>query len=571
MTTLSTPVPGVSSPAAPTQRGFGSSTWRAGFRGWARAASSPSARRASTRASASRTSTTAATPAPPLFVPPAEGVWCDPRRVRALRGGPDPVGDGPIVYWMSRDQRVHDNWALTHALAVAQRTARPLAVVFNLVPEFAHAGARQYCFMLRGLRELAAALDEIGVPFHLVAGDAPGASVSAAAERLGASLLVTDFSPLRVGRRWRDDVTTLLCPCDVPVHEVDAHNVVPAWEASDKQEYAARTIRKKINGRLDEFLTEFPTREAFAAAAAEAANAPGAEAMPPPPPVDWDAHLAEASAKGSAVPEVRWQSRAKIPGEKAALAALCDFAETHRLAKLYARRNDPNAVGAQSGLSPYLHFGQLAAQRAALEASKTPHDPANKDDPVVSFLEELLVRRELSDNFCAHNPHYDSLLGASGWARETLDAHAEDEREFAYTREQFERAETHDELWNAAQKEMTALGSMHGFLRMYWAKKILEWTPEGPARALETAIYLNDKYQLDGRDPNGYVGCMWAVAGVHDQGWKERPVFGKVRFMNYAGCKRKFDVGAYVARIEAEVREEKAAQAEARGESNAAT
>ena len=198
-----------------------------------------------------------------------------------MRGGDVPVGDGPVVYWMSRDQRAMDNWALCHALAVAREHRRPLHVVFALVPEFANAGARQYCFMLRGLRELESTLGNLGIPFHLATGPDPGVTVPSIAEKLGCSMLVTDFSPLRIGRAWRDSVSTLLCPVDVPVKEVDAHNVVPTWEASDKQEYAARTIRKKINGRLEDFLTDFPTledvREAVREAAEDAETSPRAE------------------------------------------------------------------------------------------------------------------------------------------------------------------------------------------------------------------------------------------------------------------------------------------------------
>ena len=474
-----------------------------------------------------------------------------------MRGGDVPVGDGPVVYWMSRDQRAMDNWALCHALAVAREHRRPLHVVFALVPEFANAGARQYCFMLRGLRELESTLGNLGIPFHLATGPDPGVTVPSIAEKLGCSMLVTDFSPLRIGRAWRDSVSTLLCPVDVPVKEVDAHNVVPTWEASDKQEYAARTIRKKINGRLEDFLTDFPTLEDVREAVREAAE--DAETSHAPNAIDWDGLIASASDVGSAVPEVisLKPPRLRTPGEAAARTALVgdvtSFLPT-RLA-LYGSRNDPNVPTALSGLSPYLHFGQLSAQRCALEASKHREE---HPDAVDSYLEELIVRRELADNYCLHNPNYDSVLGAPGWAQESLALHASDTREYEYTLSEMENSQTHDELWNAAQSELKHLGTMHGFMRMYWAKKILEWTGEGPDAALANAIYLNDRYQLDGRDPNGYVGCMWAICGVHDQGWKERDVFGKVRYMNYAGCKRKFKIAEYVARVEAEVAKERA-------------
>ncbi len=172
-------------------------------------------------------------------------------------------------------------------------------------------------------------------------------------------------------------------------------------------------------------------------------------------------------------------------------------------------------------------------------------------EAVDAFLEEMIVRRELSDNYCHHNPDYDRLdglypqYGNDSWAQKTLREHAGDRREHVYSLEQFERAETHEALWNAAQLEMVHSGKMHGFMRMYWAKKILEWS-SSPEEALRVAIHLNDKYELDGRDPNGYVGCAWAIAGLHDQGWAERAVFGKIRYMNEAGCRRKFDVAAYV-------------------------
>ena len=454
----------------------------------------------------------------------------DRTRVRVLKAGPGPTSptDGPVVYWMSRDQRSADNWALLHAASSAAAAGVPCCVVFNLLPSFNNVtAARPFGFMLRGLQATAATLKEKhNVPFFMLRGDC-GSTVPGFCARLRASLLVTDFSPLRSGRTWRDDIARAV---SCAFHEVDAHNVVPVWEASPKLEYAARTIRPKIHAKLGAYLVEYPAMPSVPAWRSD---------LTPPENVDWPRLVAEATADAS-VPEVAWC----VPGEAAAHAALADFLTTRRL-KLYEKRNDPNVPEALSGLSPYLHFGQLAPQRAALEAKKHSREHSKA---VESFVEELVVRRELSDNFCFYNPNYDTLAGASDWARQSLDAHRGDKREFVYSRQQLEEGRTADRLWNAAQSELVHCGKMHGFMRMYWAKKILEWTAD-PETALADAIYLNDKYSLDGRDPNGYVGCMWSIAGIHDMGWAERPVFGKIRYMNFAGCKRKFDVERYILRI----------------------
>ncbi|MFW5721799.1 MAG: deoxyribodipyrimidine photolyase, partial [Desulfohalobiaceae bacterium] len=190
-----------------------------------------------------------------------------------------------------------------------------------------------------------------------------------------------------------------------------------------------------------------------------------------------------------------------------------------------------------------LHFGQIAAQRVAQEVLSFKTRTAYKE----AFLEELIVRRELSDNFCFYNPAHDSVDGFPEWAGKTLDAHRKDPREHVYSLEEFEQARTHDPLWNAAQMEMVTRGKMHGYMRMYWAKKILEWTAS-PEEAMDVAITLNDRWELDGRDSNGYTGIAWSIGGVHDRAWPERPVFGKIRFMNDRGCRRKFDVDAYIRR-----------------------
>ena len=166
-----------------------------------------------------------------------------------------------------------------------------------------------------------------------------------------------------------------------------------------------------------------------------------------------------------------------------------------------------------------------------------------------NFLEELVVRRELADNFCLYESAYDRFDGFPDWARQTLNQHRSDKREYLYTLNEFERGKTHERLWNACQQDLIRSGKLHGYLRMYWAKKILEWTPD-PETALDYAIILNDRYSLDGRDPNGYTGIAWSIGGVHDRAWRERPVFGKIRYMNEAGCRRKFDVDSiYVPSI----------------------
>jgi deoxyribodipyrimidine photo-lyase len=212
-----------------------------------------------------------------------------------------------------------------------------------------------------------------------------------------------------------------------------------------------------------------------------------------------------------------------------------------RLAGYGSARNHPEADGT-SRLSAYLHFGQIGPREVALAVRDSGAPP----DDTRAFLEEFIVRRELAWNFVRFNPRYDTLDGCERWARRTLDEHRDDRRDPVYTLAELEQAGTHDPLWNAAQRQMVRSGWMHGYVRMYWAKKILEWSPT-PEEAMARAIELNDRYELDGRDPNGYAGIAWAIGGKHDRAWgPERPVYGKIRYMSFASTSRKFDSRSYM-------------------------
>lgn len=440
----------------------------------------------------------------------------DGRRLRSRNN--QPVLPGAVLYWMQRDQRVADNWALLYAAFCAAQLNVPLYVVFNLVPRFGDATLRHYNFMLRGLAEVESDLKQLGIPFYVLQGE-PSVTIPAFVSEHQVGQVVTDFNPLRFTDMWRKVVAEKL---PVLLTEVDAHNIVPAWIASPKLEYAAYTLRPKIHRWLPEFLTEFPKLPRVN------------EGVVCPSPIDW-VQLAATVGTNPSVKKVDWIE----PGAHAALKNLSLFC-TERLPDYETKRNDPT-LNYTSHLSPYFHFGQLSAQRVALVVRASMAPVTSRE----AYLEELIVRRELADNYCFYNEAYDQVVGVHAWAQKTIRGHAADVREYLYTKAQFEAAETHDDLWNAAQMQMVMTGKMHGFMRMYWAKKILEWTPDVQT-AIDIALYLNDTYELDGSDPNGITGVMWSVCGVHDRAWNERPVFGQIRYMNYNGCKRKFDIAAYI-------------------------
>ena len=420
---------------------------------------------------------------------------------------------------MSRDQRLRDNWALIHASDLAKKSGSELAVVFCLTTDFPGATMRHYAFMLDGLREFAQSIQLLNIPFYLLQGD-PAENLGRFIKEFEINHVVTDFDPLRIKRRWKQRLAELT---DINLTEVDAHNIVPARFVTDKQEYGAYTLRPKIRRHLESFLDPFP--EIIAQRKTEKFRIQQ---------TDWTGILKSLKADRS-VPEANWIHA----GEEAALDMMNYFIN-EKLVHYAEKRNDPNA-DVTSNLSPYLHFGQISAQRIAMEILARHSDNSGTG----AFLEELIVRRELSDNYCHFNEKYDTLENIPQWARKTLDDHRKDERDILYSEEILENGITRDPLWNAAQNEMKVTGKMNGYMRMYWGKKILEWT-DSPEKALKYAIYLNDKYELDGRDPNGYAGCAWAIAGVHDRPWSERPVFGKIRYMNFNGAKRKFDVDAYI-------------------------
>ncbi|MFP4259048.1 MAG: deoxyribodipyrimidine photo-lyase [Desulfovermiculus sp.] len=445
----------------------------------------------------------------------------DPRRIHILQSGVP--GSGPVVYWMSRDQRIHDNWAVICAQERALETNRGLVIIFCLQSGFLGAAWRQYHFMLRGLQETCKSSLDLGIPFVLRCGRPPDV-ISAFVHKLDAESLICDFDPLRIKSKWRSEIVTRL---KVPICMVDAHNIVPCWEASSRQEYSARTIRPRIQRKLFDFLHPFSDLQTH----------PYQVSGLPLQEPDWEG-AEEGLEVDTSISPVVWLA----PGAKASKQVLDEFV-TFKLQSYAQKNNDPNA-SVLSNLSAYLHFGQLAPQRVALQVQENEGISSHLKE---SFLEQLIIRRELADNFCWYSPDYDSFAALPEWAQKTLNAHRSDPRPFLYAASQLEAGQTHDDLWNAAQMQMVTTGKMHGYLRMYWAKKILEWT-ESPEQAISVAINLNDRYELDGRDPNGYVGVLWSVGGLHDHGFKQRPVFGTVRYMSYAGCRRKFDVQGFIHR-----------------------
>jgi deoxyribodipyrimidine photo-lyase len=413
-------------------------------------------------------------------------------------------------------------------------------VLFVLDPDYPEANLRHYRFMLEGLAVTARRLRERGIGFTLRIGS-PVEEVLRLSEE--AALLVGDRSYLRPSRAWRAE---LAAQVRIPYYEVESDAVVPIEAVSDKEEYTAGTLRPKLHRRLFQFLKPLsrrevtvpwtedaaPWRERARTETADAAPKPVGDAVPAPE--DIDAVLGRLEIDDSVAPV-----EGIVGGEDAAQELLDRFVE-EKLAYFDELRNDP-AQDYTSGLSPYLHYGQISPLAIALAALE------HTDVPRESFLEELVVRRELSFNFTWYDEDYDSLGCLPRWARETLRVHEQDYREPSYTLEQLEAAQTHDPYWNAAQRELLYTGAMHGYMRMYWGKKILEWTPS-MEDAFDRALYLNNRYALDGRDPNSYAGIAWCF-GKHDRAWTERRIFGKVRYMNDRGLKRKFKIDRYVERI----------------------
>lgn len=450
------------------------------------------------------------------------------RRVIELNDRPVDDGGSCVIYWMQRSQRAFDNLALKFTIDLANEMGKPVLVYFGLYDRYPMASVRAFKFMLEGLKETAAALRGRGIGV-VMRREEPWEGVVRAAGEFKACLVIVDEDYLNVGRQWRASAAKEL---EVRLYQVDAETIVPARNTS-KEEWGAYTIRPKIIRALDRYFTEIPESEPTCKWAGEIGYAIDIEKIDP-------MELASSLDVDQQVPPTPYFTG----GAHEARSRLQRFIE-ERLPR-YAEERNEIGVDVSSNLSPYFHFGQLSSLRAALAVESSDAPEASID----AFLEQLIVRRELAINFCLYNHNYDTIDAATDWARASLDKHRADERPDMYALAELEQGRTEDDLWNAAQTELVRFGKIHPYLRMVWAKKLLEWS-ESPEAALARAIHLNDKYALDGRDPNGYANIAWCIHGKHDRPFPERPIFGKVRYMSTAATKRKTNWRKYVERVRA--------------------
>jgi deoxyribodipyrimidine photo-lyase len=450
-------------------------------------------------------------------------------RVRQLKQAEIRKGGKYVLYWCRWNRRVDSNHALAFAAGMANRLELPVLFFEALGCACPYANDRFHTFALEGVPHTAATLRKhgIGYAFHCARRKTektplPGLLAQAAA-------FVTDDYPSTLAARQYKELPESL---NIPSYAVESSCVVPP-ACIEARSYAAYSIRPRIQKLLPKFLAPAPVvrvrhRYRSDAPAFHTYVRPGGIA----------ALVAECEIDHGVAPSTLHRG-GRVEAERRLQRFLDD-----RLRR-YAREKNEPSKHVNSGLSPYLHHGYISS----LEVALAVRDCAREDKLVADdFLEELIVRRELAFNFAQYAGSLDSLQELPDWARETIRQHRRDRRNPLYTREQFESASTSDLLWNATQKEMLLRGTIHGYYRMYWGKKILEWSATAED-ALATMIHLHDRYALDGHDPNTFGNILWCF-GLHDRPWPERPVFGKIRSMTLGGMERKTDVAAYIKEIE---------------------
>jgi deoxyribodipyrimidine photo-lyase len=424
---------------------------------------------------------------------------------------------------MQRTMRIHENPALDVAIEAGNLLGLPVVVYFQVIPNYPNANLRHYYFLQQGLRDVEEDAAERGVGF--VVRRSP-ATLEGFLEEVQAALVVGDENPCREPERWRKVLAGRL---KVPFWTVDADVVVPS-RIFGRSYVLLHHFRPHLKRELETYLVEQqnprPVKDWHKPTGFEA----------------WDLKKDVTEGFG-ALDRTVGPVDSFVGGAHAALKRLGDFVSLE-LKDYEETRNHPEVKGT-SRLSPYLHFGNIGPITIALAVKKAAAEGKAGASAAEKYLDELIGWRELAALFVRYEPNYDNWECAAPWAWKSLMEHVEDARPHRYTLEQLERGETQDELWNASQMEMVTTGWMHNYMRMYWAKKILEWAPN-PATAFDWAVILNDKYELDGRDPNGYAGIAWAIVGRHDRPWFNRPIFGLVRTMMEASTRKKFDAEAYI-------------------------
>jgi len=445
-------------------------------------------------------------------------------RVLLRRGGALRQHARCVVYWMQRAMRIVDNPGLNLAIEAGNLLGLPVVVYFQVISNYPNANLRHYHFLAQGLRDVAEDAEHLGVGF--VVRRSPDASLEAFLEEVKAALLIGDENPLREPERWRKVLAKRL---KVPFWTVDADVVVPS-RVFNRSFALLHHFRPNLKRELPNYLV--PSQKI----------SPNHKWKPPTRMLCFDLSSDITAGFTKLNRSVR-PVDSFTGGTRAALKRLSEFLSL-KLKDYEVQRNRPEIDGT-SRLSPYLHFGNIGPFTIALAIHEVVKQGTAPPTVAEKFLDELIGWRELAVLLVRHEPNYDNWECAAPWARKTLLEHAGDARPHRYSFDQLERGETADDLWNAAQRQMVDTGWMHGYLRMYWAKKILEWSPD-PATAFDWAVVLNDRYQLDGRDPNGYAGIAWAIVGRHDRPWFNRPVFGLVRTMTAAAATKKFDAQRYI-------------------------